>query len=670
MCHAGNACSYCYRNCLLMHTSKHGNHSMGPSFFKIMFGQKFEDFLAVPPAYSKKIKSLAGRKIFLEDCNRQRWGVFLTNVKGSLTLGKGWHNFVMDHEIEMGDLLVFHYFKDSHFLVEIFGRSGCQKRFHTTNKNRSTEVTRSSIPSKRPYDSSSEQSAQKRHFSSNAFSEPDIDVIPRPKNVRAMKEPSVMAKKVSGRGHMAASQEKNSPKGVPVDETLMEPCFVSSRDKTAASEYDRDCLFDLSAFEMPDKKSIVDREEETYYVPDLPSYDLPENETNADRAENVHVQGNTSSQVSATFQNPSTEIADDQTNINIDNVGDCLLDMSVFEMPENEYTNVIDKGHLQENLQGQESDNYHNVEIEDASTDFLNLKVSEKVIVEVLSEYHEIELPKHDDAPLSSSSPTVDLPIDSTIPLESVGKPETSELATLSGEKMRSNNQEVEVCNQEFISNAEGESSLAASSPTSEQNYGNLGATTKSSVHMMNDKGENTTRTDLETREVKQVKQDMRGAVMTDSYFGTISSIDEQTKISSRMFDDNINPMIKIEADVNTIVKLEPVDCDAPLKTDLKVSCLVPPGTENLLVLPKPLKVAVRVDRRRVKPKHQLVLLRDQAGRDWPVVYHNNSSHKTLTSGWNSFMKANSIQPGNECIFTPEHSSEGSLFTVEVVRHN
>ncbi|KAK9734088.1 hypothetical protein RND81_04G114400 [Saponaria officinalis] len=606
MCQGGNACGTCYRNCCLIHKKKHDNPSKVSEFFKIMFGKKFDQSLAVPPAFSKKLKSLVGRKITLEDCNRRKWDVLLGNA---LVFQKGWHTFY---------LLVFYYFSDSHFLVEIFGRSACQKCFTSDT----TKAARSSIPLKRPSDSSCEQPPRKRHFSSNVFSEPNADVTPRPKDIhprfmasRDMNRPKVVRETAEEPRFTAsqdqsrpkvvpltaekpcfvASQDQSRPKVVPVAETLIEPCFIPSREKNAGLEYDSDRLFDLSAFEMPGKKSTVDGEEETDGPLDRPVYDLRENETDVDRAEELHVKGNKSSQVSDTFQNASTGIAENKTTIDRDDVVDDLFDLSVFEMPENEYANVNDKGHLKENLHGPESDNFQNTAIKDASVDLLNRKISEIIIEEVMPESREAELRKHDGAPLTSSSPTVDLPINSTTPIKVIDKPETSKVSALSGEKMRRTNQE--------------------------------------SI---------------------KVKQDTRDDALANCSFGGLFSTNAQTKISCRKFAGSITPKVKIEADVSTIVKLEPVDCDAPSETDLKVICSVPPGIENFLLLPEPLQVALRVDRRRIKPKQQLIFLRDPAGRVWPVVYHNKSG-----------FKANNIQPGDKCIFSVENSEEDSI-TVQV----
>ena len=61
-----------------------------------------------------------------------------------------------------------------------------------------------------------------------------------------------------------------------------------------------------------------------------------------------------------------------------------------------------------------------------------------------------------------------------------------------------------------------------------------------------------------------------------------------------------------------------------------------------------------------------LVLLRDEARRLWPVVYHERSSMKVLSSCWEVLCRENGIQPGDQCCFTVEDKSKGIL-SVRVV---
>ncbi|ESR53262.1 hypothetical protein CICLE_v10023279mg [Citrus x clementina] len=71
--------------------------------------------------------------------------------------------------------------------------------------------------------------------------------------------------------------------------------------------------------------------------------------------------------------------------------------------------------------------------------------------------------------------------------------------------------------------------------------------------------------------------------------------------------------------------------------------------------------------RGRSRTQRKVVVLRDPDMRMWPVLYHERSGFKVLTSGWEAFSKANNIQPGDGCIFGVESYSE-SIYGVSIVR--
>lgn len=62
-----------------------------------------------------------------------------------------------------------------------------------------------------------------------------------------------------------------------------------------------------------------------------------------------------------------------------------------------------------------------------------------------------------------------------------------------------------------------------------------------------------------------------------------------------------------------------------------------------------------------------VVVLRDPERRLWSVMYHETSSYCVLTSGWEAFTKANSVQPKDECVFVVENDSKG-IYKVRIVR--
>ncbi|KAK6778107.1 hypothetical protein RDI58_024825 [Solanum bulbocastanum] len=50
------------------------------------------------------------------------------NYNGSLAIRQGWDKFSADHDLKVGEFLFFHYVPDDrHFIVQMFGTSGCEK---------------------------------------------------------------------------------------------------------------------------------------------------------------------------------------------------------------------------------------------------------------------------------------------------------------------------------------------------------------------------------------------------------------------------------------------------------------------------------------------------------------------------------------------------------------
>lgn len=51
----------------------------------------------------------------------------MKKVNDKLFFQKGWKKFVQDHNLKLGEFLVFEYARNSKFYVEIYGKSTCNK---------------------------------------------------------------------------------------------------------------------------------------------------------------------------------------------------------------------------------------------------------------------------------------------------------------------------------------------------------------------------------------------------------------------------------------------------------------------------------------------------------------------------------------------------------------
>ncbi|XP_070043922.1 B3 domain-containing protein Os02g0598200-like [Nicotiana tomentosiformis] len=126
MVHRNEACEKCTQTCLLIHGQRDPSHIVN-SFFKVMIDKRFSKVLYFPPGFARLVSHLTNQATYLEDSSGQKWKVGICIHNGSLAIREGWHAFSSEHGLKMGDFLVFHYIQEQHFVVQIFGTSGCQK---------------------------------------------------------------------------------------------------------------------------------------------------------------------------------------------------------------------------------------------------------------------------------------------------------------------------------------------------------------------------------------------------------------------------------------------------------------------------------------------------------------------------------------------------------------
>ncbi|XBI47027.1 hypothetical protein VPH35_111099 [Triticum aestivum] len=98
-------------------------------FSKVIQSEHFEEFLLIPPevAEAPKMVGFTNRQVCLEDSEGKSSMVRLSVVDGSLAFYQGWNNFVSDHSIKWGELLVFEYTGRSKFFVWVFGANSWER---------------------------------------------------------------------------------------------------------------------------------------------------------------------------------------------------------------------------------------------------------------------------------------------------------------------------------------------------------------------------------------------------------------------------------------------------------------------------------------------------------------------------------------------------------------
>ncbi|XP_062116048.1 uncharacterized protein LOC133830142 [Humulus lupulus] len=122
------ACTECTRTCWLLHK---GNNSVpassAASFFKVMFGEEFSTFLFLPPKFVNELSLMAGKIAILEDSCGEQWDVRVSRVEGSLAFQQGWSKFALDHDLKMGDFVLFLHITETHLVVKIYDSTSCEK---------------------------------------------------------------------------------------------------------------------------------------------------------------------------------------------------------------------------------------------------------------------------------------------------------------------------------------------------------------------------------------------------------------------------------------------------------------------------------------------------------------------------------------------------------------
>ncbi|WMV21269.1 hypothetical protein MTR67_014654 [Solanum verrucosum] len=270
------ACGRCKKDCMLIH----GKEVL--SFFKVMIDKRFLQVLFFPPKFARSVSHLTDQETYLEDSSGQRWRVTVCNHKGSLSIRQGWPKFSSDHGLDVGDFLVFHYVPGQHFIVKIFGTSGCEKKPCSDIGNgrkrartypeattpaelfQTTDINSVKKKSKTSAESESEKVAYETNtanFRTSAESESEkVTYKTNTANFKTSAESE--SEKVTYKpniANFATNIDSDIGKGQSVYSAIDvdESCCMIDRNAQYDQEDDRLCLH-LSSFEMPASKPLTE----------------------------------------------------------------------------------------------------------------------------------------------------------------------------------------------------------------------------------------------------------------------------------------------------------------------------------------------------------------------------------------------------------------------------
>ncbi|KAK1268269.1 B3 domain-containing protein REM6 [Acorus gramineus] len=114
-----------------------------PLFFKVLLPGSLKK-LSVPPKFVRKHLShvnLSKNRATIKSPLGRSWDVCVHVNKEGHFFEDGWCVFVRDHDLHMGDFLVFKYKGCLDFNVKLFDSSGCEKEYPPSARNRSEEHT-------------------------------------------------------------------------------------------------------------------------------------------------------------------------------------------------------------------------------------------------------------------------------------------------------------------------------------------------------------------------------------------------------------------------------------------------------------------------------------------------------------------------------------------------
>ncbi|KAL5547263.1 hypothetical protein UlMin_006950 [Ulmus minor] len=592
------ACVACARICCLVHGKKNSSPPFN-SFFKVMFGDKFNTILFLPDRFARKFSGLVGQKAFLEDSSGKQWEVKISNIHDSLAFNEGWSRFSSDHNLEIGDFVVFYHKMESQFFFNIYDTSGCLKSKRSILRKRMRD-NRSSATRNGPY-------------SINKTLAPSCSNVEKDRSIHEvndmMKVPTISQNTSSwanrNSGPMCKTQD------------FEETCYMIGRDLGGKQGEDKLCNFDLSVFETPNNNSGI---------PQLSS--------------------------SLRSQNETFQIGKNQVEKEVVSRAAVPSDFGLMEKNDNcgkvgKGVEIHDKNSKEsgENISGMPGGT-------DKDSSVKEVSISAAVDCEMTEKINTIE---EMDKNLSNFNPDshIVIPSGSLLPLSAA-------IPEISGGNI-SNKSDSEMKEQL----AEDPSKIPSSmSPSVQHGFTQYAQTEKCSKVKRIIKKETVETSSELSGEAKKIKKE---PMETSTSTHTRDSKGKFSIVAKRVLNKSVSFSIREDHSLLPEGKTEIVDLVGTSIKSSDVSTWLATTTSDLSFIELPDCFPTPILK---FPKSNnemgLLLIQDEAQKLWPVVYHERSSLKVLSSGWEVYCSANSIRPGDQCRFTIKDKYQG-IVSVRVV---
>ncbi|KAK4264476.1 hypothetical protein QN277_025644 [Acacia crassicarpa] len=209
-----------------------------------MIGSDFSSVLYLPPKFGPTASTLIDKEAIIEDSSGKQWTVQISIVDKSYAFQEGWKAFSMEHGLEVGHFLVFHYMGRSHFVVKVFDRSGCEK---TDFPNQRKQKKRKTITV--DLDDSDELLNRQGFLSSESDTgkTQSQDEVVGVKDSAEINEEKTSENSNSNRRIRSLNEDKN----------YEDPCYLKDRDFGDREREDRDSLmFDAFRCEILNNSGV------------------------------------------------------------------------------------------------------------------------------------------------------------------------------------------------------------------------------------------------------------------------------------------------------------------------------------------------------------------------------------------------------------------------------
>ncbi|PIA30419.1 hypothetical protein AQUCO_05600103v1 [Aquilegia coerulea] len=609
------ACQECAKRCLNKNPSS--VLPVVPSFFKVLVDEheKFMKFLTIPPKFSPAIVPLVDQKIDLEDSKGQRWSVQVSRLGERLVFQNGWDQFASDHFLETGDFLVFSYFIGSHFIVQIYCRSGCPKlnfpeKFSGSRESSDVDMSvdpptsddKTLTPEEVSPQMNDKSSKNEQGSCSSVHSDWNVDRSRIPCNVP-------IAEKIPTSTAMRTPCNNNTAKSKPVlDDGCTEVPFYMIDRTFIDVENVGTCLFDLSEFELVKGRSAVNVEKPV----------VMENGRSPNCvAESVPPQ-----------TRQGTDCFEDYCNIFNTRPGDterkCRgdpLDVADLGVSERRYhSQYIDK---------------------------VPLFKENSSATGCISRQPERECESGKKASLFKDKNSMNV--------TSPRQPQTRLKADCAGNGMGNTDFSGAFCKPLPEKRKSVFSEMDAVSQLNQNIFAGSCGSVTNTKKMVSGFGNDFSmgRNDYLTGKKMKVGKEEH-LEKNDEKLG------KRPAVVKCELQEEVYPSLKFQGQASNMVKTENIDSgwSSPFSSNDYCSS-VTAVTRSFLEFPTDRPPIVGFGRKRMDRK--IILIRDPSRRLWPVLYLQSSGFKVLGAGWALVAKANNIREGDQCIFAIDNGSEGTF---------